>query len=363
MEVAKKLTKKQKEEQAIFKCPEEVPKKTFTFKSARSIPKMEMGVTAYGTPRIVLPPQEDHFNNHWYLSKNLNRILVIGGAGCGKSHELLDIIPLFDKSLTNICVFSLIQGNEVYDRIEGYCQDSNIEYEFCSEIDKAEKLVEDMIERKPDMSQALLIFDDFNDSDSRSKSSNYNKFISTCFNMLRNYFVNICVITQAYTNLVMSARGNSNVMVMFQNRDIYALRGACTTLSLLSPCPISWNNFMVIYQLLSKNIHSHLIASNGKVYVDLIDGNPPTELEIKNDKEIIFKGVNILLNQLSDSDLDAITDDENLKTIINTCDLKPIKTNINKLNKYIVRLSKAHKVDLSELVEAINRKYNLELQT
>lgn len=356
-----KLTKQQIKDNLLFDVEKKEPKKKISNISAIMQP-LQLGKTNFGSNRIIVPPQEDHFNNRWYLNKNVNRIVIIGASGCGKSYELLSMIPLFDDKLTDICVFSLIIGNAVYDAIESYCQNRNMKYQFSSEVEEAKTIVEEMINSKPDLSQALIIFDDFNDSNSRSKSSPYNKFMSMCINMLRNYFCSVCILSQSYNNVVMAAHVNSNVLVLFQVADIYSIREARNTVSLMLNHPISYKNFMEVYKLILNNIHSHLIISNKKMYADIIDGNPPTEVEVINDTKIMFKGENILCNKIDNDELDKITDDEKLINIITLCEEKPTKVNINKLNKYIVGLSKVYKIELSELVNAINDKYELNLR-
>jgi len=354
-----KLTKQQIKDNKLFEITIEKPKKPI--KISNIITPLELGKTTFGTSRIIVPPQEDHFKNKWYLNKNVNRAVIIGASGCGKSYELLSMIPLFDDKLTNICVFSLIVGNAVYDALENYCQNKGMTYQFSSDVDEAKAIVEQMINDKPDLSQALIIFDDFNDSNSRSKSSPYNKFMSMCINMLRNYFCSVIILSQSYNNVVMAAHVNSNVLILFQVADIYSVREARNTVSLMLNHPISYKNFMEVYKLILNNIHSHLIITNKKMYADLIDGNTPSEVEIIDDNNIMFKGINILIKQIDNDELEHITDDEKLNTLINICEEKPNKNNINNLNKYIVNLSKTHKILLSDLVNNINDKYELNL--
>jgi hypothetical protein len=236
-------------------------------------------------------------------------------------------------------------------------------YKFSSDVEEAHEIIETMIKEKPDLSQALIIFDDFNDTNSRNKGSPYNKLMSMCYAMLRNYYVNNCILTQSFNNVPPFIRLNSNVMLLWQMSDIYSIRASRETVSLMLSVPISYKGFMEVYKLILKNIHAHIIVSNKHMYVDLIDDNPPEEVFVRSDKEIIFKGKNLLNIVDENADLDEIVDDdENLGRFVDDCEMNETRASIRRLNTYINKMAKVHNCDLGRLVECINKKYDINLK-
>jgi len=173
---------------------------------------------AFGTQiAIHCPAPEAHKCKYFpdgYLS-----FVIVGQPGSGKSMLLLSIIPNIED-LKAIVIVSRVGRNQVYDAIEGYCKDQEIDFQIFNEPDTFNACLEDMTEEYEPTDHKLIVFDDF--SPKGTQLSAYTKAMENVSMIMRNYGFYSIYITQSATNVPTIVRNNATVRITFNMSDTYA---------------------------------------------------------------------------------------------------------------------------------------------
>jgi len=201
------------------------------------------------------PPEIAHLSP--YLQKGHLSILISGASGSGKSTLLCEIIPNISL-LSQIIVCSGCPGNTVYDSIEAYCAQNDIEYHFYSDVTEAIAGIEQCVEHKQPGTYGLIIFDDFNSSN-KSNNELCNVMMNDTSRKLRNYGMHNIFISQSSTLFQTIQRANSNMRITFRMNDKYAIDSIADDMVALG----IFNNtaaFRELFKYLMKEEHSFLMV-------------------------------------------------------------------------------------------------------
>ena len=148
-------------------------------------------------------------------------IEIIGCSGCGKSSMLLSIIPQI-ANISQIIICSTVTHNKVYDAIRAYCDREDISYALACSPEEAKVTIEDMTSEKEPDKQGLVIFDDFSMQKS-GRNDPFNQIAAVVSAVMRNYGYHSIMITQSATNVPTLFRNNSNVRIIFNMQDTFAV--------------------------------------------------------------------------------------------------------------------------------------------
>lgn len=212
-------------------------------------------------------------HNSKYLPNGHLCFNIIGCSGSGKSHVLLSLIPQI-ANLSQIIICSLITNNPVYDAIERYCESQNpsIEFAVLNDPQTATATIEEMIENKPEKTNGFIILDDFS-TQASGRNDPYNKCAAEVSALLRNYGYHSAFITQSATNIPTLFRNNSNVRIVFQMNDTYAIQSIRRD---MIGCGVvkDREEFDELYKLVQETEHAFLMmvnkgGQNNKLYIYL----------------------------------------------------------------------------------------------
>lgn len=204
---------------------------------------------------------------------------IMGCSGCGKSSIMINYIMQI-ANLSQVIICSLITRNKVYDIMEAYCDEKDIEFKVLNDPITAQNEIENMIENKPDGTNGIVILDDFSQQKS-GRSDPYNSFSSSVSALLRNCGYHSAFITQSATNIPTLFRNNANMKIVFQMNDIHAIRSIRAD---FVGSGVLKNNdeFDELYALIQQKQHSFLMlvckgGRNNKLYIYLREAGEETD--------------------------------------------------------------------------------------
>lgn len=234
--------------------------------------------SSFGGSRIVIPKKEK-VKNKFPLPDDHVMGCIVGASGSGKTYILLSIIPLITK-LKYLIICSKIIGNQVYEGINSYCNDNNIEYKFSNEVEEASDEIEKVINKKKSNEYFLIIFDDFCPSNSYSRSEPHTRLVIQTYQMLRNFKCHAITITQSYTGVPTLVRNNLNLLIVFKMNQTNSI----------NRCALDFSNmtgrtdkeFYELYKEILKEKYSYILINDVSIYL-----YKPSNGEILNEVRFI----------------------------------------------------------------------------
>lgn len=217
---------------------------------------------------------------------------IVGASGCGKTFQLLSIVPNI-ANLSQVIICTLV-ANEVYHHLAQWCANERvrignevlkdkehpdgfpIDFGLFNDAESAEDGISKMIGRKKPGTWGIIVFDDFN----QGTTSTTNRFVrvqNMCFMQLRNYGYHSAVITQSYTNVSTKSRCNMNMRFVFAMHDRWAVESFTQEFA----NETGWNtdDFKQFYHETTRVRHAYILLvtedSETKIYRRVDDKKGP----------------------------------------------------------------------------------------
>jgi hypothetical protein len=301
--------------------------------------------SCFGGLKIKNQYEQPKINNGEFLPPGCIQILICGSAGSGKSQLILSIIP--QLKVSQVVIFSRIDGSPIYSTIEDYCHEKGIDFFISSSLGDAPKTMEEAINQKQPNTFALAIFDDFNEFTTNNENP-YMRFINTCTGCLRNYDYHFISVTQNYTGFSTKNRANGGVRFIFKMNDVNALIKLRRDWQNMTGKSIE--DFDKLYQIIRPVKHSFLMwTDEGKVFIFL------KSEEQKGLQEVEFPEGNLE----NDTELNRLCKqfNEPVTSIIEKRKHNQIK---NSLKKYVRYLSESNGLETVDIEKYMNDKYNID---
>jgi hypothetical protein len=304
--------------------------------------------------RITMTYDKKVKHNSDYLPDGHLCGTICGRSGSGKSSILLSILPQI-ANLSQIAICSLIRINKVYDSIREFCDQREIEFIILNDPITAKEEIEGLIERLPEGTNGLIIFDDFSQQKS-GRSDPYNQCSASVSALLRNYGYHSFFITQSSTNIPTLFRNNANIRITFALSDQHAIRSVCGDF-IANNILKNKDEFNQLYGLIQRTEHSFLMmvtkgdTAHDKLYICLPNKNGHDWVQevIVNrcslsDNPIVQK----MLNEMKGLNPSSRYDQFRKRAID------------RELHNYITYLSKTNKLDVDQLEEELEELFSKE---
>ncbi len=223
--------------------------------------------------------KRERWNSGEILPDNEVLCGVFGSSGEGKTLILCQLLgAICPKLLKYVIICSRIEGNPVYDAIESWCNKTDKEYSFCSDLDSSYDVIEDVINKKKDEEHFVIVMDDFNEGCVTSRTNPYARMTNEVFTKLRNYGGNMIFLVQLYTGLSTVARTNLNMIISFKMNDKYARQSLAKDFStLINRDDKGEEIFKKLHSEIAKIKHSYIVATSKSIWIYL--HNKMTEVQ------------------------------------------------------------------------------------
>jgi hypothetical protein len=314
-------------------------------------PKLDYIESPFGGIAIKRIEHKNNQENQFPLPQNTTLIAgwICGAAGSGKSTVVaLQIAPKFNVG--TIIVFTLIEGNEVFQLLKQHCKKRKIRYYEKNELDDdAEDYIKDIIGKNPENANpyTLIIFDDFNQSGITDRNNEFQKLKNQVFSKYRNKKCYYFEITQNMTMLSTMLANNTNFFILYQIYDQYGYWKARTFIT--NQMKINNKQFDAWYSHIDDRgrEHSFIMGSQKKAYW----------FDEFNDKLIEYKF----------DDKDDEKHEENDSTSMIEPYIDKFKSgrfadkDVNEFKELVLKIAKEYKTSAEDVIDQINQKYDIEL--
>lgn len=192
---------------------------------------------------------------------------LIGSAGTGKTMLLSQIVPAM-KNLKHVLVASRIEGGDasiVYEAIEAWCEKTDKTYQFASNVEDAQKMIEDTINSKEKADRILVILDDFNEGAITTRENQYTKLANELFSKCRNHQTSVLFVVQLYSGISTVCRSCLNFMACFRQADKYSRQAMARDFASLTDT--KEEVFNELHRQVSKVKHSYFIGTSDDIYL------------------------------------------------------------------------------------------------
>lgn len=250
---------------------------------------VEYEKSPYGGNRIKASHDQPKVDNGKILAPGPIQGVIVGKPGSGKSRLVLTIVC--QLKITQLVIFSKVEGSPLYQDLFNYCHEKGIQFLISYELGNAAPTMERAVGEKKPESWGLVIFDDFNETDT-SKSNPYTKFSNNCVGKLRNYqyhFINIC---QTYTGISTHIRGCSGVRWVFESNDINALNRLSQ--DWVSMTGHNKEEFDGLCHIIRKVKHSYfMFGDDGRVFIYFADKDQLMPVDFDDPEQVLDDDENL----------------------------------------------------------------------
>jgi Ni2+-binding GTPase involved in maturation of urease and hydrogenase len=210
---------------------------------------------------------------------------IFGSSGSGKTMFLLQIIGgICPQYLKYVIICSRIEGNEVYDAINKWCEKTKKKYHFTSNLDESYSILEDVINNKNNEEQFLVILDDWNLGGITTRENPFTKMSNDLITKSRNYGGNFIFVAQTYSMMSTVGRSNLNMMVVFRMTDKYSRNIMAKDFSSITDK--DEKIFHKLHSEIAKIKHSYFIGTSDNIWI-YINGqmDKAQKVKIKNNDD------------------------------------------------------------------------------
>ena len=197
---------------------------------------------------------KEHNKKRPFIPDHLDRILIIGGSGSGKTNALLNLIKeqddidkiyLYAKDLSEPKYEFLIKKHE--DVGIKYCNDPNAFIECSNRIDDVYQNIDDYNPSRK--IKILIVFDDMIADIMSNK--NFQAIIKELFIRCRKLYISLVFITQSYFSVSKDGRLNSTHYLIMKINS----RKKLQDIAINHYADVDYKNFVKIYRECTKNLN------------------------------------------------------------------------------------------------------------